>query len=70
MECVSVPLTPNATVEKYPPAIPDDLELLVKPKPGADKLGLGFLRYANAKLATVSWMYALDRHLQKVSTEQ
>lgn len=67
---MSVPLTPVTVVEKYPPTIPDDLELLVKPKTGADKMGLGFQRYANAKLATVSWMYALDRHLQKVSTEQ
>ncbi|RYP63451.1 hypothetical protein DL769_006949 [Monosporascus sp. CRB-8-3] len=52
-------------LEKYPPTIPGDLELLVKPKAGPDKMGLGFQRYANAKLATVSWMYALNRHLQK-----
>ncbi|RYP06147.1 hypothetical protein DL764_003323 [Monosporascus ibericus] len=52
-------------LEKYPPTIPDDLELLAKPKAGANKMGLGFQRYANTKLVTVSWMYALNRHLQK-----
>lgn len=67
---MSLPLTSITTVEKLPPAIPDDLELLVKPKTGTDKMALGFQRYANAKLATVAWMYALDEHLQKVSTEQ
>ncbi|KAI4240597.1 MAG: hypothetical protein LQ352_007612 [Teloschistes flavicans] len=57
-------------LEKYPPAIPDDLELLVKPaadeKP--DNLGRGFQRYAVSKLAIVTWMYALNRCLEKEPT--
>ena len=56
------------SLEKYPPAIPDDLELLVKPGPDktSDNLGRGFQRYANSKLAVVTWMYALNRYLEKV----
>ena len=56
-------------LEKYPPALPDDLELLVKPGPDktSDNLGRGFQRYANSKLAIVTWMYALNRYLEKVS---
>ncbi|KAI4103833.1 MAG: hypothetical protein L6R37_003637 [Teloschistes peruensis] len=54
-------------LEKYPPAIPDDLELIVKPaadeKP--DNLGQGFQRYAVSRLAIVTWMYSLNRHLEK-----
>ncbi|KAL8733398.1 MAG: hypothetical protein Q9181_003606 [Wetmoreana brouardii] len=54
-------------LEKYPPAIPDDLELLVKP--GADEkpdnLGRGFQKYAVSKLAVVTWTYALNRYLEK-----
>jgi NAD(P)-dependent dehydrogenase (short-subunit alcohol dehydrogenase family) len=53
--------------EKYPPGIPDDLNLLVNPTVDADKAGRGFQRYANAKLATTTWMYALNRYLEKVS---
>ena len=55
-------------LEKYPPTLPDDLELLVKPSPDkpSDNLGRGFQRYANSKLAVVTWMYALNRHLEKV----
>ncbi|CAL8576738.1 hypothetical protein XPA_002604 [Xanthoria parietina] len=52
---------------KYPPAIPDDLDQLVKPAADekVDHFGLGFLRYANSKLAVVMWMYALNRALEK-----
>ncbi|KAI4243792.1 MAG: hypothetical protein L6R42_010644, partial [Xanthoria sp. 1 TBL-2021] len=52
---------------KYPPAIPDDLDLLVKPAADepVDYFGRGFLRYANSKLAIVMWMYALNRALEK-----
>ena len=55
-------------LEKYPPTLPDDLELLVKPGPDkpVDNLGRGFQRYANSKLAVVTWMYALNRYLEKV----
>ncbi|KAK3314357.1 hypothetical protein B0H66DRAFT_504330 [Apodospora peruviana] len=55
------------SLEKITPAIPDDLELLVKPdqdKP-VDNLAHGFHRYANAKLAAVMWACALNRHLEK-----
>lgn len=57
-------------LEKYPPVIPDDLELLVKPASDApiDNFGRGFQRYAVSKLATVMWMYALNRYLEKVCT--
>lgn len=55
-------------LEKIPPGIPDDLDLLVHPPPDEknDNLGNGFHRYANAKLATVMWLHALNRHLVKV----
>ena len=58
-------------MEKYPPAIPDDLESLVKPDvraQSADNFGRGFQRYAIAKLTIVTWMYALNFYLQKVWT--
>ena len=55
-------------LEKYPPTIPSDLELLAKPEVDkiSDNLGHGFQRYANSKLAVVTWMYALNRYLEKV----
>ena len=55
-------------LEKYPPTIPDDLDLLGKPGPDptSDNLGRGFQRYARAKLAIVAWMYALNRYLNEV----
>lgn len=56
------------SLEKYPPAIPQDLELLVKgpDEEEKNKMGRGFQRYANAKLAVVMWTYALNRYLEKV----
>ena len=56
------------SLEKYPPAIPDDLELLVRPAPdkSTDNFGRGFQKYAVSKLAVVMWMYALNRYLEKV----
>lgn len=57
-------------LEKYPPALPEDLNLLVKPDIAHEKpsehFGRGFQRYANSKLAIVTWMYALNRYLEKV----
>lgn len=56
-------------LEKYPPAIPDDVELLAKPTAAeepADYFGRGFQRYANSKLVITMWMYALNRHLEAV----
>ncbi|KAI1647429.1 NAD(P)-binding protein [Daldinia loculata] len=52
-------------LEKYPPAIPDDLDSLLKAKPDADKLGRGMNIYGNSKLAILMWGYALNRHLEK-----
>ncbi|KAI1391009.1 NAD(P)-binding protein [Hypoxylon trugodes] len=52
-------------MEKYPPSIPDDLSLLVRPDVDDDKQGRGYQRYATSKLAIVTWMYALNRYLQK-----
>ncbi|MCJ1262499.1 hypothetical protein MMC22_002369 [Lobaria immixta] len=55
-------------LEKYPPALPEDLNLLVKPDVAHEKrsehFGRGFQRYANSKLAIVTWMYALNRFLE------
>ena len=55
-------------LEKYPPAIPDDLGLLVKPAvdKSSDIFGRGFQRYAVSKLVVVMWMYAFNRYLEKV----
>lgn len=53
-------------MEKYPPSIPDDLELLVKPTGDDDKYGRGYQRYATSKLALTTWTHALNRYLQKV----
>ena len=56
------------SLEKYPPAMPSDLELLVKRPTDEpiDNLGRGFQRYAVSKLAVVTWMYGLNRYLEKV----
>ncbi len=54
-------------MEKYPPFIPDDLQLLVNPNAaGHDKKGRGYQRYATSKLAITAWTHALNRYLQKV----
>ncbi|KAL1863229.1 hypothetical protein Plec18170_000059 [Paecilomyces lecythidis] len=57
-------------LEKYPPAIPDDLETLVKPpvQEPADPTGRGLEHYANSKLAIIMWMYALNRYLESDPT--
>ena len=52
-------------MEVFPPSI-DDLELLIHPVSGADKKGRGYHRYASSKLAITTWMYALNRRLEKV----
>lgn len=57
------------SMEKYPPVIPEDLELLVKPTCDDDKQGRGYQRYASAKLAITTWMHALNSHIEKVSPE-
>ena len=55
-------------MERYPPAIPDNnLDQLVKGAlPDPDNMYRGFQRYATAKLATTTWMYALNQRLEKV----
>ncbi|KAI1474386.1 NAD(P)-binding protein [Daldinia eschscholtzii] len=50
---------------KYPPAIPDDLDSLLKATPDPDKLAGGMHIYGNSKLAILMWGYALNRHLEK-----
>lgn len=59
-------------LEKYPPTLPEDLDLLVKPDISHEKpsehFGRGFQRYANSKLAIVVWMYALNQYLENVRT--
>lgn len=52
-------------MEKYPPSI-DDVENLVNPTVDDDKQGRGYQRYATAKLAITTWMYSLNRRLEKV----
>ncbi|OTA53615.1 putative short-chain dehydrogenase [Hypoxylon sp. EC38] len=52
-------------MEVYPPGIPDNLDLLVRPTIDEDKFGRGYQRYANSKLATTAWLYALNRYLRK-----
>ncbi|KAJ5081134.1 NAD(P)-binding protein [Penicillium angulare] len=57
----------QSPLEKYPPLLPDDLQELAKPTPetDGDHAGHGFQRYSLSKLAIVTWMYALNDHLQK-----
>ncbi|KAF2744279.1 putative short-chain dehydrogenase [Sporormia fimetaria CBS 119925] len=57
--------TGKNSMEKYPPAIPSNLDDLIKPQAYEDKAGRGFQRYATAKLAVVTWFHALNRYLQK-----
>jgi NAD(P)-dependent dehydrogenase (short-subunit alcohol dehydrogenase family) len=54
--------------EIYPPSIPEDFDLLINPTVDSDLTGRGFQRYATAKLVLTTWSYALNRHLEKVST--
>ncbi|KAH8590935.1 hypothetical protein B0O99DRAFT_598714 [Bisporella sp. PMI_857] len=55
----------RSPMEKYPPYIPLDLDTLVHPRPDKDKQGRGFERYSNSKLVVTTWMYALNRYLEK-----
>lgn len=56
------------SLEKLPPSIPDNLDTLIHPISGdkEDHFAYGFRRYANAKLAVVTWANALNGHLEKV----
>jgi NAD(P)-dependent dehydrogenase (short-subunit alcohol dehydrogenase family) len=65
------------SLEKYPPSLPEvkeqageaegtkEYDSLVHLDGNGkdDPLGRGFQRYANSKLAIISWMYALNRHI-------
>ncbi|CAG8305299.1 unnamed protein product [Penicillium salamii] len=56
-------------LEKYPPRLPEKMESMAKPSlelENEDHMGHGFQRYAVSKLAVVTWMYALNKHLQKL----
>ncbi|KAI1387846.1 NAD(P)-binding protein [Hypoxylon trugodes] len=55
----------RAILEKFPPVIPEDLNLLVRPVANVDKAGAGFHRYGNSKLAITAWTYAFNRFLEK-----
>ncbi|RDA95544.1 hypothetical protein CP533_1181 [Ophiocordyceps camponoti-saundersi (nom. inval.)] len=54
-------------LEKIPPSIPDEVDLLVRPGPDEDddRAAHGFHRYANAKLVITAWGLGLIRRLQK-----
>ncbi|KAK4214751.1 hypothetical protein QBC37DRAFT_341339 [Rhypophila decipiens] len=55
-------------MEKYPPSLGPDMDLLVKPAEldsADDVQGRGYQRYATSKLALTTWGYALNRYLQK-----
>lgn len=56
----------RAMLEKIPPTIPEDLDLLFKPGPQPDKAAAGFQRYGNSKLVITAWTHALNRYLEKV----
>jgi len=58
----------KAGFEVYPPTLPNDLNLLVKPNPdkAGEEAGRGFQRYGLSKLAVVMTMYELNRRLKKV----
>ncbi|KAI0157683.1 NAD(P)-binding protein [Xylariaceae sp. FL1272] len=48
-----------------PPHIPEDLDVMVHPKPNADYAIQGFELYSNSKLLATTWGYALNNFLEK-----
>jgi NAD(P)-dependent dehydrogenase (short-subunit alcohol dehydrogenase family) len=56
----------KTNMSPYLPEIPDDLNKLLMPPPDNDKQGRGFQRYSNSKLVATTWMYPLNRYLEKV----
>lgn len=58
----------KAGFEVYPPKIPENLELIVKPEedPVGQEVGRGFQRYGLSKLAVVMVMYELGRRIKTV----
>ncbi|KAI1800285.1 NAD(P)-binding protein [Daldinia bambusicola] len=55
----------RAILEKIPPTIPDDLDLLTRPVIYADKAAGGFHRYGTSKLVITTWTHAFNRYLEK-----
>ncbi|KAF2710657.1 short-chain dehydrogenase [Pleomassaria siparia CBS 279.74] len=57
------------SLEKIPPTIPSDLDLLAMPplEKDGNHMAEGFNRYAVSKLVILMWMYALNEHVQKDS---
>ncbi|KAI1139190.1 putative short-chain dehydrogenase [Hypoxylon sp. FL0543] len=55
----------KTAMSPYLPEIPDDLDLLIHPKPDPDKQGRGFQRYGTLKLVITTWLYPLNEYLQK-----
>lgn len=54
-------------MQKYAPKIAENLDQLAKPvDENVDVDGHGFERYANSKLALITWGHALNRRLAKV----
>ncbi|KAM0146499.1 hypothetical protein ACHAQE_010708 [Botrytis cinerea] len=54
-------------LEKFPPNLPEDLELLVHPAPdkSGEEVGRGFQRYGLSKAAAIMGMYQLNKRLSK-----
>ncbi|KAI1762242.1 putative short-chain dehydrogenase [Hypoxylon sp. FL1150] len=55
----------KSPVTTYLPEIPDDYDLLIRPRPDADKLNRGYQRYGTLKLVVTTWCYPLNEYLQK-----
>ncbi|KAJ8066071.1 hypothetical protein OCU04_005163 [Sclerotinia nivalis] len=56
----------NNGLEKFPPNLPDDLELLVHPAPDKiGEVGRGFQRYGLSKAAAIMGMYQLNKRLSR-----
>ncbi|KAF2834219.1 NAD(P)-binding protein [Patellaria atrata CBS 101060] len=57
----------SAPMERFPPAIPDNLDELIHPpkEREQDEVGKGFYRYSVAKLAVIMCMYELGRRLKE-----
>ncbi|KAI1378854.1 putative short-chain dehydrogenase [Hypoxylon crocopeplum] len=55
----------KSPMSPYLPEIPDDVDLLVHPRPDHDKQGRGFQRYGTLKLVVTTWLYPLNEYLQK-----
>jgi NAD(P)-dependent dehydrogenase (short-subunit alcohol dehydrogenase family) len=59
----------KSPLQKFPPVLPDDLDLLIRPpsEKQGEEIGRGFQRYGVSKLAIITVMYELNRRLAQVS---